>query len=120
MEFYEDCRKAVEKFEDFSEDGLKRHVIAGGWPLHIFYKTNRRLIESRVRSSVRSSLQRLTTTLRNVDVGGTQRSSASSTTRRSSTSSISITPFSRYALTRRAQLKGRRSNTLLFLRYFQV
>lgn len=28
VEFYEDCRKAVEKFGDFSEDGLKKWVIA--------------------------------------------------------------------------------------------
>jgi len=28
VEFYEDCRKAVEKFGDFSEDGLKQWVIA--------------------------------------------------------------------------------------------
>src|SRR5215469_9426123 len=27
VEFYEDCRKSVEKFGDFSEDGLKRWVI---------------------------------------------------------------------------------------------
>lgn len=28
VEFYEDCRKSVEKFGDFSEEGLRRWVIA--------------------------------------------------------------------------------------------